>query len=500
MKTKILIFLLLLPLAIFAQRGQKSDNAFHNRSFWQTKPTVETVKQKIKEGHDAVTPNKAAFDAICYAIMAKAPVKTIEYLLSLPGNNINKPTHDGRSYLMWAGSAGDIAVMKLLLKKGADTKVVGSHGFTWFTFTVNAGHENTAIYDLMIANGVDVKETNRAGANAILLMAGHSKDGKIISYFEKKGLDVKAEDNKGNNLLFYAAQRGNIALIKKYIQKGFNYKKINSEGENLVLFASHGARGYSNSLTVYEYLATLGLDFTSSNKNEQNALHFLASNAKEIAVVDFFIAKGIAIHQKDKEGNTPFLNAARGHNQVILKKLMTSVSNINQKNKEGFSAITFATQRINGQLFSFLEAKGADLNVVDADGNNLYYHLFTSYSRRTKADFELLVRALEKAKVPFEKASKNTSPLHIAVEKGDEKLILKALELGAEINKKNTEGLTPLHLAAMKANNVSLLKMLLSKGADKNMLTDFEESAYDLAIENELLKKQKLDIKFLKQS
>ena len=60
------------------------------------------------------------------------------------------------------------------------------------------------------------------------------------------------------------------------------------------------------------------------------------------------------------------------------------------------------------------------------------------------------------------------------------------------------DGLTPLHLAAMKAKDVKLLQLLISKGADKKILTDFNESAFDLAKENELLSKS--DITFLKQS
>ncbi|ANW97077.1 hypothetical protein AXE80_12620 [Wenyingzhuangia fucanilytica] len=491
---KILILLLVAPLLIFAQRP-KSDNIFHDRDFWQTQPTVEVVKQKIKEGNDAVTPNQAAFDAVCYAIMAKAPVKTIEYLLSLPGNNINKPTHDGRSYLMWAGSSGNIEVMKLLLKKGADTKIQGSHGFNWFTFTVNAGHENTDIYELMVANGIDLKETNRAGANAILLMAPYSKDGKIIEYFQQKGLDIKATDKEGNNILFYAAKKGNINLIKKYIAQGFDYKKINTNGENLVLFASHGGRGYSNPLEVYEYFNTLDLDFTLTNKEGQNALHNIASSTKDIAIIDFFINKGVDVNQKDNKGNTAFLNAAKGNNLLVLQKLAPLTKDINQQNKEGYAAITYATQRINLEVFELLKSKGANVNVVDADGNNLFYHLFNAYGRRTAKDFEPFVNALTAAGVSFKNASKNESPLHIAIAKGEDKLIKKALELGADINQKNSDGLTPLHLAAMKATDVKLLHFLIGKGADKTITTDFEETAYDLAKENELLKG---DISFLK--
>lgn len=491
--------MLALPLLTFAQRPQQEDsNIFHNYEFWKKQPSLSLIKEKIKEGHSAVKQNRAAFDATSYAIMTKNPTATIEYLLSLPGNNVNKSTHDNRSYLMWSGYAGDIEVMKLLLSKGADTKVVGSHGFNWFTFTVNTGHENTAIYDLMAANGVDLKETNRAGANAILLLAAHSKDGKILNYFEQKGLDIKATDKQGNNLLFYAAQRGNLELIKKYIAKGFDYKKTNTEGENIVLFASHGARGYSNSLEVYQYFDSLGLDFTLANKKGQNALHYIARGTKDAAVLAYFIKKGANPHQKDENGNTPFLNAVQGNNEMVVKQLLPNVKDINHKNNEGFTAITLATQRVNVTLFTTLKEKGANVNVVDADGNNLFYHLFNAYNRRSAKGFDAFATALENANVSSKNASKNTTLLHVAIEKGERKLIQKAMELGIGINQKNSDGLTPLHIAAMKAKDVKLLQMLLHKGADKAIKTDFDESVYDLAKENELLNKS--DINFLKQS
>ncbi|CAH8288065.1 ankyrin repeat protein [Mariniflexile fucanivorans] len=492
---KAFLLLVLAPVFLFAQIEQSS-NELHNRAFWQTQPDVATLKQKIKEGNNPVTPNPAAFDALCFAIMGKAPVKTVEYLLSIPGNDINKSTHDGRSYLMWAGSAGDIETMKLLLSRGADTKVAGSHGFNWFTFTVNTGHDNTAIYDLMVAHGVDLNETNRAGANAILLLAPHSKDGKIIEYFQQKGLSTQATDKEGNNILFYAAKGGNIDLMKKYIAEGFDYKTINKDGENLLLFASHGGRGYSNPLDVYQYFDTLGLDMTLINNHGENALHNIASNTKDANIVDFFIKKGINIHQKDNKGNTAFLNAAKGNNLEVLQKMIPLIKNINEQNNEGLTAITYATQSINLEAFEFLKEKGANVNIVDAEGNNLFYHLFNAYSPRNSENFEAFENALITAGVSFKDASKKESPLHIAISKEEKRLIQKALDLGADVNQKNHNGLTPLHLAAMKATDAILLQLLLSNGADKNALTDFDESAYDLAQENELLKKT--DVSFLK--
>lgn len=48
----------------------------------------------------------------------------------------------------------------------------------------------------------------------------------------------------------------------------------------------------------------------------------------------------------------------------------------------------------------------------------------------------------------------------------------------------------------MKAKNTKIIEYLLAINANKTIKTDFEESAYDLAKENELLSNH--DINFLK--
>ena len=50
----------------------------------------------------------------------------------------------------------------------------------------------------------------------------------------------------------------------------------------------------------------------------------------------------------------------------------------------------------------------------------------------------------------------------------------------------------------MSTNNTKILKYLINKGADVSLKTDFEESVYDLADENELLQQQNETLEFLK--
>ena len=71
------------------------------------------------------------------------------------------------------------------------------------------------------------------------------------------------------------------------------------------------------------------------------------------------------------------------------------------------------------------------------------------------------------------------------------------MDFGIPVNQKNDEGLTPLHIAAMKAKDTDILKFLIAQGADKALKTEFDESVYDLAKENELLQKQNVELNFL---
>jgi len=50
----------------------------------------------------------------------------------------------------------------------------------------------------------------------------------------------------------------------------------------------------------------------------------------------------------------------------------------------------------------------------------------------------------------------------------------------------------------MKAEDSQIMKYLISKGADIKINTDFEETVFDLASENELLQKQNNSLNFLK--
>ncbi len=492
-------FIILVILGNSILASAQDANIFYDRSFWKTSPDVEAVNQKIAGGNDPVALNPNAFDAITYAILENAPLKTIKHLLSIKGNEVDKMTHDGRNYLMWAVYKGNLELIQFLIDEGSQKDIIDDHGYNLMTFAAVGGQSNPEVYDLLLKNGAKADDANREGANALLLLAPRLQDDALIKYFQDKGLDIASTDHEGNGMFNYAARMGNIEMMDKFIKMGLAYKNLNKVGGNAMIFASQGFRGQTNPLSVFEYLESKGVEANVVTKEGLSPLHAIAYRNKDYGVFEYFINKGVDVNQTDSRGNTAFLNAVNGSNFEIAKKLAPMVKDLNHKNKDGHSALTYAVRRNAGDFANFLLSKGASVSVKDKKGNSLAYHLFDVYGANNQKAFDKNLETLKSKGVRFtEKQSGGNTLLHLAVEKGETFLVEKAVKMGVGVNEKNEDGLTALHLAAMKAADKELLILLIEHGADKTILTDFDESVFDLASENELLKEAGVNIEFLK--
>lgn len=488
-KTIIAIYALLISAFGFSQ-----DNVFLSREYWDTNPSIEDIDLRIKEGHDVSEANSNNFDAVVYAILQNASNETIEYLQSKKGNDVNKLTHDGRTYIFWAAYKGNVQLMRYLLKKGAKTDLTDDKGNTILNFAASTGQQNTEVYDLCLANGANLKtDLNPDGANALLLAAPSDNEFKLIDYFQSKGLDLFSTDNNGNNVFNYVAKTGNIKVLTTLIEKGI-------KGNNQAfLFAAYGTRGTTNGLEVYKYLVSLGLNPNVTNKEGVSPLHIVASRSQDKDVIEYLLDQGLDVNTKDFKGNNAVMNAASRNTLEVVKILVDNLKTINNFNKKGQSALSLAIQNNTPDVVEFLIHRGYNTSVVDVDGNNLGYYLANSYSDKNATQFVEKMELLKRNKLDLATHQKNGSNwFHFGVEKNSMHLLKLALKMNQNINAKNSEGNTPLLLAAMKAENTDILQFLVNQGADKTISTEFEETAYDLAKENELLKKHNVSIEFLK--
>jgi ankyrin repeat protein len=543
------IFLVLLTISSLVLRAQQ--NTLLDQSFWKTNPDIAAVMAAIEKGSSPSEANRMGNDPMVMAINAPASLEVIKFLLDQQGNNVNKLTHDARTYIFWAVSRGNTEVVEYLLSKGAKVNVEDSHSMTPISFAASTGQTNTKLYDALLKAGADIKQKNPDGASLLLLAIGNDKDLALTNYFIAKGLSLKDTDAAGNTAFNYVARTGNINLMKTLIEKGV------VPTDNAMIMAAQGARGASNGIEVFQYLESLNIKPAVVNKNGENALHNIARKANQQEITRYFLSKGANADQPDNDGNTPFMIAASFNRDTAAVSLFLSqVKNINQVNKKGQSALTMAVRNNSPEVVQFLISKAANVNVYDAEGNNLAYYLIQSYTPQAgapgfnggtpqvansngqpvasaqasaasrpatagnapeapnrqgapeggnrgggqRADgFGPKMKILQEAGFNLATAQKDGNTLyHLAIMKNDLSLLKRIENLKVDVNAKNKEGLTPLQKAAMIAKDDTILKYLLSIGAKKDIATEFKETAYDMAKENEFLSKNNIPVDFLK--
>jgi len=496
MKLNILVFLIF-SISIFQAIAQ--ENVFLSRDYWKNGPSLDQVKRDISLGNDPAQLNAFAFDAVVYALLEKVDDEVVKYLLSQKGNSIDKKTHDSRIYLHWAAYAGQTAIVNYLLDNGSSVLELDSHGYTPLAFAANAGQKNMAVYETFEKHGVNLtKEKNGDGANILLLVAHALTTEKELNNFLDKGLALESIDEIGNGIFNYASKNGNIPFLKLLVDKGVDFKTPNAKGGNAFLYAAQGTRGHTNSIKLYQYLQSLGLQPNVTTKDGLTPLHYLANNTTDHQIFDFFIAVGADVNQKDEDGNTPFLNAASKNKLEIIQLLFPNVKNIHNSNKKGQSAFMLATQNNTNKVVTFLMEKGTSVQGQDRAGNGLGYYLVNGYSDSNELVFGQKLIILTAAGLKMDALQSNGETLlHLAVKKNSLPLLKALANYQIPMNTKNKEGYTPLHLAAMKATGTVILQFMIDKGADKKATTDFGETVYDLASENEILLKQNIKINFL---
>ncbi|TPG40884.1 ankyrin repeat domain-containing protein [Flavobacterium pectinovorum] len=490
---KNLFLSLTLAATLFVSAQQK--NILLEASFWKTAPDVTALKAEIAKGNSPSEANVNAFDVTTLAINNDAPLATIKFLLDQPGNPLNKMTHDNRIYLHWAAYRGNTELVEYLIAKGSDVNLEDSHGTTPIAFAASNGMLNSGVCEAFFKAGIDPKKKYTDGANLLLISIPFDKELTFTDYLTTKGLSIKDVDNNGTTAFDYAARTGNITLLKKILER----KVKNTDAA--LLIATQGTRKETTPLETYKFLVQeVKIKATSTNKSGENVLHLLAGKPNQSEIITYFLAKGADTNKVNKDGNTPFMIAAGARENGALEQLLPTAKNINLQNTKGESALTIAVKSGTSEAVAALLAKGADVKITDKEGNNLGVYLVQSFKPGPKQEsFDAKVKLLQEKGLDLAAPQKDGSTLyHFAIAKNDLSLVKKLADLKIDVNAKNKDGITALHKAAMVAKDDSILKYLISIGAKKDMTTEFDESAYALAKENESLTKQNVSIEFLK--
>nr|XP_012300437.1 ankyrin repeat domain-containing protein 29 isoform X2 [Aotus nancymaae] len=166
-------------------------------------------------------------------------------------------------------------------------------------------------------------------------------------------VDVDCRDSHGTTLLMVAAYAGHIDCVRELVLQGADINLQRESGTTALFFAAQ--QGHND---VVRFLFGFGASTEFRTKDGATAL-FLAAQGGYLDVIRLLLASGAKVNQPRQDGTTALLKAAnKGYNDVIQELLKFSPTLGILKN--GTSALHAAVLSGNIKTVALLLEAGAD--------------------------------------------------------------------------------------------------------------------------------------------
>ncbi len=272
--------------------------------------------------------------------------------------------------------------------------------------------------------GVDMESTVIAGKTPVCILAQNKRcKSEIFSLFSVQSIEER--DNYGVAALHYAVKREDTDALAVMLEQGANPNLPQDAPAAAGMTPLHLSCIYGN-IEAAKLLIKFGANDAIYNAAGYSAAHYLLLRNKyrsELSSEDRIALFSLLIHidLADDNGKTPLLHLfswemARMYLDMLplLKILLEKGANVNQKDREGNTALLLCVDNFGGhlELVKALCEAGADLNAIDADGNNVLYYAM-------KAESQFVAKYLLKKGADYKHTNnEGVTPAQVAAEKG----------------------------------------------------------------------------------
>lgn len=327
-----------------------------------------------------------------------------------------------------------------LIKNGADVNARDEKGNTPLHYAAYFGFVDIATKLLDAGAQVDALGLNSMVPLEIAVGKNHAK---VVKLLLKKGANPNRANSKNICVLAMAAGAGSVDIVKALINAGADVTKKYAD-----LPAFHMTTrltGIDSSKRANGLNALLEFGDVNVNEkigpNEQTALHFAVDCATVdhadfydeayVGVVKNLIDKGADVNEKNKNGLSALYLAVKKNYYKITKILLESGAVVDTQDQNGQTPLFIASMNNNDHIVHLLAQHGANMNLKNKNG---------------------------------------LAPLHVAIIQGFEKVIATLVENGADVGTVDSGGKSPLDYAksiASVSKKEKIIKMLTDSLPEK---------------------------------
>ena len=329
----------------------------------------------------------------------------------------------------------------------------------------------------------EVDLTQRKDGKSMLQLAVKGRSESLVELFLDHG-GVPEDDTEKGQLLYMAADQGDVKILKLLVDKGKINPNLRGEYGRVTLIPAIGLRtDWSRDedprgTEMTEYLLKAGAD--PNFREGENPLHEAAGHGFENKV-KLLLEYGGDLTQESSGGWNALCYCAQyddRHKHLYPLLLEADIPDPGARTKYLNKALQHAARKGNRELaLATLNAEGIiDINHTDAKGKT---PLLLAIDGGHIETARMLIRKKPRQDI----ADKNGRlPLLVAAEEGYDLTVRDLLRASKLPNVKNKDGDTALCLAAAKGHE-KVVKVLLDCGADPEEANKFGDLPLDLAEE-----------------
>jgi ankyrin repeat protein len=449
-----------------------SESAMFSRTYRElfSKLDREEIKKFLSTENFDINRKDSDCNAALHSAVVVGDLELVEFILSFPEANINIKSDDYEfTPLMIAAQKNYPEILKYLLEKGADLKIVNCEGVTTLMFAAVKGAVE-CIDVLLDHKDCNVNAVNKYNLNA--LIAGIDYPEVVERLINLTDLSV--ESIEGLNAFNFACKSdsGSIEVIQMLLEKyPFDVNKKDIDGENAIMHAIS-----TNNFHLIEYLTGKGASLSQFNDQGACGYHYIV----------IFDESETYFDDEHHELPEPFMlvaieEAARYNRIKTIKKFISIVLSSESFGKAEIAAsfglaIKFAFYSGNLEIVKILIATNL---ISDEDLVLSFNDILLGSSKNSLACFKYLYDLIPKENIKID------------IENLFENVFVKRLYESCKIILNNFDidlNYTNYLMYASCFGEFELVKLLVEKGADVNHIrSDIKQTAlFSAASKNHL--------------
>ena len=327
-------------------------------------------------------------------------------------------------------------------------------------------------------------ETKKTFVNQIHVAVYNGEKIRLENLLATGDLDVNLCDEAGKTALHISIERRHYDLVDILLKAGLSVNATSDKGETPLHLC--------NDLEASKKLIEFGACINIRNTREETPLH-TSTKYQSVSLMEYLLTLGADVNATDKEGETALANVTKfgfcnAKFTDMAKLLLKFGADVNIQDAALKSPLHHACESSPLEIVKLLLEKGAKLDILDRSGQCPIHYCLKNYHCEEDGLLDLLGVVLSNKEAPNCVDIHGRSILHMASVDQSDSVVELILNYGADINQFDYQGKVPLHYAAKnKDYGTKIISCLVGKGCSVNKRDYWGQTPLHEGVANENL-------------